>query len=132
MQFPQEYKLDPHNTHDAILSVIELNKDINVDAFKRFFFITSKQSCERGNHAHKHCSQILFALSGQIEVCVKNSEKVFNFTLKPHRNFLFIPTMWWASQQYAEKSILGVLCNETFSEGDYVRDWNEFLTLLRS
>ena len=40
MQFPQEYKLDPHNTSDAILSVIELNKDIDVDAFKRFFFIS--------------------------------------------------------------------------------------------
>ena len=132
MNVPQEYKLDLHSNSDAMLSAIELNREIDVAAFKRFFFITSNQSCERGHHAHKYCTQILFAISGQIDVSVKDSKQSYNFTLKPHENFLLIPTMWWASQRYLEKSILGVLCDETFSEDDYVRDWKEFLTLLKN
>ena len=64
MNVPQEYKLDLHSNNDAMLSAIELNKEIDVAAFKRFFFITSNQSCERGHHAHKYCTQILFAISG--------------------------------------------------------------------
>ena len=38
MNVPQEYKLDLHSNNDAMLSAIELNKEIDVDAFKKIFF----------------------------------------------------------------------------------------------
>jgi len=85
----------------------------------------------RGNHAHKLCSQLLVALSGEVLVSVDDGMSQQEFLLSEMAQGLVIPPMNWATQKYlSQRSILLVVCDLLFDEADYIRDYSEFISLL--
>ena len=109
------------NDGESTLSILE---EISV---KRLFTVEVNQSEERGEHAHKGCTQWISAMRGQIEVTLKDSYSSRSHRLTNNGKFLFVPPGIWTSQSYAAKSMALVLCDQPFSEDDYIRDWEEYL-----
>jgi len=124
---PEETKIFSNKENGDLLSVIE-----NIIDFKRLFFINVKDGKKRGNHAHKDCTQYLFSINGSVIVNVTNSFDRYKFVLKPGKNLLKVPPLWWASQIYEKNSILGVLCDMNYDEDDYIRDWQIYLKLMKN
>jgi hypothetical protein len=97
----------------------------------RAFVVSAASGQVRGAHAHRECWQALFALDGSVEVEAVSGTGRWSFRLEPDSDGLIIPPLVWATQKYTGRNPqLLVLCNETFSEADYVRSFDEFQLLL--
>ena len=93
----------------------------------RVFLVRSAIGKTRGRHAHRKCSQFLVCSAGRITVTCDDGFEIAAFTLDRPNLGLFIPPSIWAEQSYEETgSILTVLCDHPFEEGDYIRDYEEF------
>lgn len=83
----------------------------------------------RGAHAHKECHQLLVALNGSYEVVLDDGKNKKIIKLDSPNCGLHIPPGVWASEQnFTTKAICLVLASDTYSEEDYIRLYEEYLT----
>ena len=76
----------------------------------------------RGRHAHRTASQILFCVSGRVDVCVRADGKEHLFALAEASSGLLIGPGVWAQQTYqTDGAILLVMASEPFDAGSYVQ-----------
>ena len=83
---------------------------------------------DRGAHAHKECHQVLIAASGSFEVELddgKNKRTVF--LNRPYFGLHIPPGIWAAERGFSSGSICLVLASHTYSEVDYIREYNDYL-----
>ena len=93
---------------------------------KRIFLVYGKKNLKRSDHAHKKCKQLLFCVSGKIEVIV-NKKKKFIITEKKN-TALLVPELNWTEVYFKKKgSILMVFCDQNYSSKEYLRKYNKFL-----
>ena len=125
-------KIRTWDENNGSLGFIEEETDIPFN-FKRVFYIYDAKSGEiRGKHAHRRCNQFLICLHGEIEVCCDDGNNNKKYLLNSPRNGLHIPPTIWAYQRYTcNESILMVLADRKFEEGDYIRDYNSFIEFRR-
>ena len=108
--------------------VFQKSKKINFN-FKRVFVVKSDKSQIRGKHAHKKCIQLLNCPNGAVEIYyeTKSGTKSKAILSKPEQ-YLIVPPMTWCIQKYIKSnSILIVICNQSFNEKDYIRNYKKFL-----
>ena len=93
----------------------------------RVFNVRADKNSIRGKHAHRECTQLLVCSNGSIEVFCDEGEKQSTHILnKPDEGLLILPGVW-AEQKYLEdNSVLTVLCDQTFKEEEYIRNYKEF------
>ena len=95
--------------------------------FNRFFAVKSAKNQKRGFHSHKVCSQLLFCSNGEVDVYCYDGFDEITFNLKDFNTAILIPPGIWSYQTYLKRNtILNVLCDFTFDENDYIRDFEEF------
>jgi WxcM-like, C-terminal len=99
---------------------------------KRVFYTTDTPSgITRGRHAHYETEMVLIALCGVIDVktiTVDGLEK--NFTLTNASEGLFLPKLCWHEMTYSNGAIQLVVCSTLYDETDYIRDWDEYKSVL--
>ena len=94
----------------------------------RVFFVKADAGAVRGNHAHYECFQLLQCNNGSIVVTCNDGNKYVDYRLYEPNQGLLIPPGIWASQTYTyNNSSLLVLCDQPFSEADYIRNYDEYL-----
>jgi hypothetical protein len=101
--------------------------------FPKRLFIQSVHSKDttRGHHAHKLCEQIIFPISGQVNVDVLYCGGAKSFELGTADFGLYLPANTWSVQKdFSVNARVLVLASEAYDESDYVRDLNEFKKLL--
>ena len=98
---------------------------------KRIFYLYDIPGGEsRGAHAHKECHQFLIAASGSFEVLVDDGKTKRLIQLNRPYIGLHIPPGIWASEiNFSSGSICLVLASHLYNESDYIRDYNEFISL---
>ena len=97
-------------------------------SIKRVFNVRQQKGDIRGRHAHRHCSQLLICTNGAVEVKCDDSRATEIYVLDKPNFGLFIPPGIWADQKYIENNtILTVLCDRTFEEADYLRNYEDFM-----
>lgn len=116
-------------TPEAVLSVYEHPGNVPY-AIARTFVVNAHETVERGAHAHKECHQIMVCLNGTINVQIKDGTNTENFTLSDPGRGLLVPAGLWAEQSYTKGSVLMVLASHTYSESDYIRDYNDYLAYM--
>lgn len=83
----------------------------------------------RGAHAHKECHQFIVAASGSFEVVLDDGINKRTVLLnRPFYGLHVLPGIWAAEQNFSSGSICLVLASEIYSEGDYIRDYGEYLS----
>lgn len=125
-------KLAGKSDGSGLLNYWEQN-EIFPNGIQRCFWVHGvDQSQSRGNHAHRSESQVLVAMSGRIYASVEDSAgKLHEYTLSHPGEGLFLPPMHWVSTRFEQDAVLLGMCNEPFSEDDYIRDKAEFNQLKR-
>ncbi len=115
------------------LSVGEFQRDIPFEA-KRYFLVYDVPSAEtRGEHAHRECHQFLICVSGSCAVVADDGRNRQEFLLDAPSIGIHLPPMTWGIQyKYSSDAVLLVLASHLYSAADYVRDYAEFLTLIRA
>ena len=93
----------------------------------RVFTVRASKGSVRGQHAHRHCSQILICTNGVIEVKCDDSRTTEKYVLDKANFGLYIPPGIWGYQKYTEENTtLTVLCDRPYEEADYIRNYDDF------
>lgn len=101
---------------------------------KRIFYLFDVPGGEsRGAHAHKECHQFLIAASGSFEVILNDGNKEWTVFLNKANVGLYIPPLVWASEvNFSSGSICLVLASHTYTESDYIRQYNAFIDYINN
>lgn len=98
---------------------------------KRYFLVFDVPSKDvRGEHAHKKLEQFLVCVKGVCTVVVDDSREREEIVLDSPGIGLYIPPMVWATQyKYSNDAVLLVLASDVYDPDDYIRDYDEFITV---
>ena len=96
---------------------------------KRIFFIYGKKKHKRGDHAHKKCSQVFFAIKGKIKINMKYRSTEKSVLLSHNQSkALFVPPKIWNSVEFLNNnSIALVLADYEYNYKDYIETYKEFI-----
>lgn len=113
--------------HRGNIAVIE-NEVLPYQVKRVYYLYDVPSSATRGGHAHKDLQQCLIAVSGSFDVILKDGASQTTITLNKPDKGLLIPTgIWRELENFSSGSVCLVLASETFSEADYIRDYNAFV-----
>lgn len=95
---------------------------------RRVFTVHAQQPTERGRHAHRECGQVMVCVAGRCEVDIDDGDARRVVALTQPRDALYVPPSIWAEQRYLEEgTTMMVLCDHSYDEGDYIRDYQDFI-----
>ena len=99
---------------------------------RRYFIVYDVPGKDvRGEHAHRRCHQFLVCLRGSLSVVVDDGKSSEEIALDRPSIGLYLPPMVWAVQyRYSADALLLVFASEPYDAGDYIRDYDEFLSAL--
>lgn len=124
IMFPQYFD------NNGALSVYESGKNVPFVPL-RVFTVTAAKGDERGDHAHKKCSQLLICVHGKIVVSCDDGVDQSEYVLDSINSGLLVPPGVWAKESYVSDSgVLVVLCDRVYEEDDYIRSYSEFKDIL--
>jgi acetyltransferase-like isoleucine patch superfamily enzyme/dTDP-4-dehydrorhamnose 3,5-epimerase-like enzyme len=100
---------------------------------KRFFIVHSVSSREiRGQHAHRKCHQFLVCVRGSCRVIADDGKRREEFVLDTPARGVYLPPLTWGVQyDYSADAALLVFASHPYTPADYVRDYDEFLRIVR-
>ena len=115
------------------LSFGEIGEQVPFEV-KRYFLVYGVASKDiRGEHAHRALQQFLVCVHGRCHVVADDGENREEFVLDRPSIGLYIPPMVWATQyKYTEDAVLLVLASEKYDPASYIRDYSEFLALVKA
>ncbi len=115
------------------LSVGEFVKDIPFTP-KRYFMVFHVPSQEtRGEHAHKCCHQFLICVKGSCSIVADNGKNRQEFLLNHPQIGLYLPPMIWGIEyKYSHDAVLLVFASDEYDPNDYIRDYNQYLSLMEA
>lgn len=114
------------------LSFFESNKDFTF-GIKRIYYITNvPEGVRRGFHAHKELKQILFCPYGKIDLILDDGKQREEIILDSPSIGVLIEKPIWREMVWIQKdSVLCVGASEKYNAEDYIRDYGEFLNLVK-
>lgn len=117
-----------HSNRQGNLSVVDNRQFCPFDIQRVFYIYDIPGGESRGAHAHRSCHQFIIAASGAFEVALDdgNNKKIIQL----NKSFigLHIPPGIWASEQnFSSGAICLVLTSHLYNEGDYIRDYDDYI-----
>ena len=112
------------------LSFFESENQIPFE-IKRSYWIYDVPGGEiRGSHAFKEQSEFIVALSGSFDIVLSDGKTEERYSLNRSYYGLYIPKLIWRKiENFSTNSLALVVSSHSFNESDYIRDFNEFLSL---
>ena len=119
---------DYYKETDGDLVVVEGHSDNVPFSIARIFNVRADKGSTRGRHAHRECTQLLICTNGTVEVTCDDGKQTSTYILDEANHGLLIEPGIWAEQKYIkENTVLTVLCDFLYDEGDYIRNYKDFL-----
>ena len=116
-----------YSDNRGYLSVIEGGMDIPFE-IKRIYYLYMVPEAARGAHAHKQLQQLLVATSGSVDITLDEGREKKTFHLdRPWKGLLVVPGLWRDLDNFSGGTVLMCLASEKYDEGDYIRNYDEFL-----
>ena len=116
-----------YSDNRGYLSVIEGGMDIPFE-IKRIYYLYMVPEAARGAHAHKQLQQLLVTTSGSVDITLDDGREKKTFHLdRPWKGLLVVPGLWRDLDNFSGGTVLMCLASEKYDEGDYIRDYDEFL-----
>ena len=115
------------------LSFAEQNNHIPFE-IKRTYWIYDVPGGEaRGGHAFRNNEEFIIALSGSFDVMVDDGLTKQTFTLNRSYYGLYVPAgLWREITNFSTNSLALEFGSVKYSAEDYIRDYDEFLTLKKN
>ncbi len=128
MKLPKIFNLRKFTKPSGKLLPITFSKKFPIKV-KRIFFIYGKKKYKRGDHAHKKCSQVFFAIKGKIKINMKfkNSNKSVFLNYNRSRALLVPPKIWSSVEFVDNQSVALVLTDYEYDFKDYIETYEEFI-----
>ncbi|MDX7817731.1 FdtA/QdtA family cupin domain-containing protein [Aeromonas caviae] len=112
------------------LIALEGNKNIPFDIKRIYYIYGTKTGVSRGFHAHKALKQVAIAVSGSCRFILDDGIEREDILLNdPAQGLLIESFMWREMHDFSDDCVLMVLANQLYDEDDYIRNYDEFISL---
>jgi len=113
------------------LTFVEGHRHLPFDIKRVYYLYDVPGGAERGGHAHKELRELIIAMSGSFDVLLDDGKEKRSFHLNRSYYGLYVcPLVWRELNNFSSGSVCLVLASELYSETDYYRDYQQFLTAL--
>jgi dTDP-4-dehydrorhamnose 3,5-epimerase-like enzyme len=123
----REIHLDVNSLAVGKLGVIEF-KTLPFQPKRIYWLSEVPAGVERGHHAHKQLTQLMWVPSGSVDVDIYEGLKVSSYHLDSSSPALLLkPGLWRELKNFQEGTTVLVLCDTNYFEEDYIRDYQVYL-----
>ena len=127
-----KYMFQPHGDDRGQLIALEEFKDIPFRIKRVYYMYDTSDGVIRGKHAHKTLEQILVCIHGNCKIKLDNGQEQKVVPLeKPYEGLYVSSNMWREMYDFSSDAVLLVFASELYDEDDYIRDYDEFLKLVK-
>lgn len=115
---------------EGYLTVAASDHAFPFDVKRSFWTCDTPTDVSRGRHAHHGTEMVLVCLKGWIKLdCESITGEKTSFHLENSGVGIYIPKLTWHEMWYSEEAIQLVFASTYFSEADYIRSYDEFLSI---
>ena len=115
------------------LIAIEAGVDVPFDIARVYYIYDTAQGVKRGFHAHLRLNQFAVAVSGSCTMILDNGAARTSVRLDdPAAGVLIGALTWREMHDFSSDCVLLVLADAAYDEGDYIRDYDQFLAAVRA
>lgn len=127
-----KYMFQSHGDERGQLVALEESKNIPFHVKRVYYIYDTKPNVIRGKHAHRLLQQILICVHGSCKILLDNgSEKKSILLTNPKEGIYISNGIWREMYDFSRDAVLLVLASELYDENDYIRNYEEFLALVR-
>jgi dTDP-4-dehydrorhamnose 3,5-epimerase-like enzyme len=113
------------------LTPIEGSIDVPFDIRRVYYTYDIPGGETRGGHAHREIQEFVVAASGSFSVTLFDGKDRETYFLNRSYYGLLIPEMVWRElTDFSSGSVCLVLASDRYDEAEYVRDFDEFTSLV--
>jgi oxalate decarboxylase/phosphoglucose isomerase-like protein (cupin superfamily) len=128
---PELLNLPKHPDIRGNLSFIEEDTHLPFKIRRVYWIYDVPGGESRGGHAFRDTEELVIALSGSFDVILHNGTSEFRFHLCRSYYGLYVPKMIWRTMDnFSTNSLALIVASTDYSEFDYIRDFNEFKSIL--
>lgn len=114
------------------LSFFEANNDILFDIKRVYYIYRVPADVKRGGHAHRNLSQMMFCPYGQIRIILDDGDSIEEVLLtNPSKGLIISNGIWHEMIWKKDDSVLCVAASDYYDEDDYIRNYDEFIELVK-
>ena len=118
--------------HRGKLVAIEGQQDVPFEVKRVFYIYGTQPDVPRGNHSHHQTRQYLISVNGSCKVTLDDGKQKVTYDLnQPNIGLLQDALVWGVMHDFSADCVLLVLASEYYDEADYVREYDEFLGLVK-
>ena len=126
------YRFPPHGDDRGQLVAIEELRDLPFGVKRVYYIYDTLSGVRRGFHAHKCLEQILICVCGSCRIHLDDGTETAEVTLDDPTKGLYISNnIWREMYDFSEGAVLLVLASEYYDETDYIRNYEDFLKMVR-
>lgn len=126
------YQFPPHGDDRGQLVAIEATKDLPFEVKRVYYIYDTLPDVRRGFHAHRNLQQILICVHGSCKIHLDNGSDTAEVLLdKPYEGLYIANDMWREMYDFSDGAVLLVLASEYYDEADYIRNYEDFIKLVR-
>ena len=115
------------------LTSLEGGAQVPFDIARVYYLYDVPGGESRGGHAHRELQQLIVAAAGSFDVVVDDGTETARFHLNRSYHGLYVPRLTWRELgNFSSGSVCLVLASQVYSEDDYYRDYDKFLTARRA
>lgn len=136
MDITEQYKIinfkDLGDERGNLVVIEGEGMDIPFDIKRVFYIYGSDDTVVRGQHANKETEFLLVNVGGKSKVRVDNgTESVVIELDRPGMGLYLSPMLWKDMYDFSPDSILLVLASRHYDGNEYIRDYDEYIKLMK-
>jgi len=121
-------ELDKNHRDKGNITVVENGGIVPFDINRVYYLYDVPGGEERGGHAHKELYQILIAAGGSFDVVLDDGKEKRTVHLnRPYQGLKIVPGIWRELINFSSGATCLVLASHRYDEGDYIREYGEFI-----
>lgn len=115
------------------LIVIEGNKNVPFEIKRIFYIFGSDADVIRGKHANIDSEFVLINVAGSSKVMVTDGVNQEVIELNKPMKGIYIPQMIWKEMyDFSSDSVLLVMASTHYNGSEYLRDFNDYLKIMKN
>ena len=127
------YHFPPHGDDRGQLVALEAMEHIPFEIRRVYYIYDTVSGVRRGMHAHRNLEQILICVHGSCKILLDDGYERREVLLdKPTEGLYISNDTWREMYDFSQDAVLLVLASEHYDEADYIRNYQDFLDMVRN